>query len=46
MAQVFQAPALVPADLRALEDPAFLSVSMTAEQGAPLLEVAERDLLG
>lgn len=46
MAQVFQAAALVLADLRVLKDPAFLSVSMTAEQGVPLLEVAERDLLG
>jgi hypothetical protein len=36
---------LVLADLRVLKDPAFLSVSMTAEQWVPLLEVPERDLL-
>lgn len=46
MLQVFQASALVLADLRVLKDPAFLSVSMTAEQWVPLLEVPERDLLG
>ena len=45
MAQVFQASALVLADMRVLKDPAFLSVSMTAEQWVPLLEVPERDLL-
>ena len=44
--QVFLASALVLADLRVLKDPAFLSVSMTAEQWVPLLEVPERDLLG
>ena len=44
--QVFQASALVLGDLRVLKDPAFLSVSMTAEQWVPLLQVAERDLAG
>lgn len=43
--QVFQASALVLADLRVLRDPAFLAVSMTAQRWVPLLEVPERDLL-
>ena len=46
MAQAFQAAALVLADLRVLKDPAFLSVSMTADQWVPLLKAAERALLG
>lgn len=45
MSQVFQALALVLADLRVLKDPAFLAVSMTAQQWVPLMEVPERDLL-
>ena len=43
--QVFQASALVLGDLRVLKDPAFLAVSMTAQQWVPLLQVPERDLL-
>lgn len=42
---MFQASALVMADLRVLKDPAFLSVAMTAEQWVPLLQVPQRDLL-
>ncbi len=45
VSQVFQASALVLADLRVLKDPAFLAVSMTAQLWVPLLEVPERDLL-
>ena len=33
--QVFQASALVLGDLRVLKDPAFLAVSMTAQQWVP-----------
>jgi hypothetical protein len=42
---VFQAAALVMADLRVLKDQAFLGVAMTAQQWVPLLQVAQRDLL-
>lgn len=45
MEQVFQASALVMADLRVLKDVAFMGVAMTAEQWVPLLQVAQRDLL-
>lgn len=43
--QVFQASALVMADLRVLKDVAFMGVAMTAEQWVPLLQVSPRDLL-
>lgn len=43
--QVFQASALVMADLRVLKDVAFMGVAMTAEQWVPLLQVTQRDLL-
>ena len=42
---MFQASLLVLADLRVLKDPAFLAVSMTAQQWVPLLEVPQKDLL-
>lgn len=42
---MFQAAALVMADLRVLKDQAFLGVAMTAQQWVPLLQVAQRDLL-
>ena len=43
--QVFQASALVMADLRVLKDVAFMGVAMTAEQWVPLLQVAPCELL-
>ncbi|BDA44330.1 Uncharacterized tRNA/rRNA methyltransferase YfiF at C-terminar half [Coccomyxa sp. Obi] len=43
--EVFQASALVMADLRVLKDVAFMGVAMTAEQWVPLLQVTPRDLL-
>ena len=45
MAQVFGASALALADLRVLKDPAFRSVSVTAERWVPLEQVPERTLL-
>lgn len=42
---MFQAAAMVMADLRVLKDVAFLGVAMTAEQWVPLLQVPPRDLL-
>ena len=45
MAQVFGATALALADLRVLKDPAFRSVSVTAERWVPLEQVPERTLL-
>ena len=42
--EVFRAAALVVADKRVMKDPAFASISVTAEQWVPLLEVAEPEL--
>ena len=43
--EVFQASALVVADKRVIKDSEFASISVTAEQWVPLIEVAEPDLI-
>lgn len=43
--EVFKAAAMVVADLRITKDPAFASISVTADQWLPLIEVAEADLV-
>ena len=43
--EVFRAAAMVVSDKRILKDPAFASISVTAEQWLPLIEVAEANLV-
>lgn len=43
--EVFRAAAMVVSDKRVTKDPAFASISVTADQWLPLIEVAEADLV-
>lgn len=43
--EVFKAAAMVVSDKRVTKDPAFASISVTADQWLPLIEVAEADLV-
>lgn len=43
--EVFRAAAMVISDKRVTRDPAFASISVTADQWLPLIEVAEADLV-
>ena len=43
--EVFRAAAMVVSDKRVTRDPAFASISVTADQWLPLIEVAEADLV-
>lgn len=43
--EVFRAAAMVVSDMRVTKDPAFASISVTADQWLPLIEVAEPNLV-